>query len=97
MTTSISDPREAIRRKAAELGFDICGFADVSAPWPAGARLQAFVEAGQLRRHEKTHTDAKPFKCEIEPCTFSTNRWSPSSTTRPVSTRPSVVATVRAW
>ena len=35
---------------------------------------KAFVEAGQLRRHEKTHTDAKPFKCEIEPCTFSTNR-----------------------
>ena len=47
MTTSISDPREAIRRKAVELGFDICGFADVSAPWPAGARLQAFVEAGR--------------------------------------------------
>ena len=47
MTTSISDPREIIRQKAAELGFDICGFADCAAPWPAGARLEAFVEAGR--------------------------------------------------
>ena len=47
MTTSISDPREIIRQKAAEIGFDICGFADCAAPWPAGARLEAFVEAGR--------------------------------------------------
>jgi hypothetical protein len=35
---------------------------------------KAFVEAGQLRRHEKTHTDAKPFRCEIDRCTFGSNR-----------------------
>jgi len=47
MTTSISDPRAAIRQKAADLGFDICGFASASAPWPAGAQLETFVEAGR--------------------------------------------------
>lgn len=51
MTTSTSDPRpdlrDAIRRRAADLGFDACRFTGVTAPWPATARLEAFLEAGQ--------------------------------------------------
>ncbi|MFM8374998.1 MAG: epoxyqueuosine reductase, partial [Phenylobacterium sp.] len=51
MTTSISDPgrdlRDAIRRRAADLGFDACRFTGVTAPWPATARLEAFLEAGR--------------------------------------------------
>ena len=50
MTTSISDPgpdfRDAIRRRAAELGFDACRFTGVTAPWPAAARLEEFLGAG---------------------------------------------------
>ncbi len=46
MTTSISDPRSAIRDKAAELGFDVCGFAAADAPWAAAGRLEAFITAG---------------------------------------------------
>ncbi len=52
MTTSTSDragtstPR---RRSGAglALGFDVCGFASVADPWPAAARLEAFVAAGR--------------------------------------------------
>ena len=44
MTTSTS---ELIRARAAELGFDACRFAEVESPWPAGARLAAFVETGR--------------------------------------------------
>jgi epoxyqueuosine reductase len=40
-------PRDRIRAKAAELGFDACGFASVEAPWPASARLQAYVAEGR--------------------------------------------------
>lgn len=47
MTISISDAPSAIRAKAAELGFDVCGFASARAPWAAGARLQAFIDAGR--------------------------------------------------
>ena len=51
MTISTSDPRpdprEAIRRRAAELGFDACRFTGVETPWPATARLEAFLEAGR--------------------------------------------------
>ena len=35
---------------------------------------KAFVEAGQLRRHERTHDQSKPFSCEEEGCNFSTKR-----------------------
>ena len=34
-----SDPKTAIRAKAAELGFDAVGFARADLPWGAGARL----------------------------------------------------------
>ncbi len=44
MTTSTSD---LIRARAAELGFDACRIASADAPWPAGARLAQFVEAGR--------------------------------------------------
>jgi epoxyqueuosine reductase len=48
MTTSTSeDLKAAIRDKAAELGFDLCGFARVDQPWEAGERLQAFVAEGR--------------------------------------------------
>jgi epoxyqueuosine reductase len=44
MTTSIS---EALAARAAELGFTACAVASASEPWPAGARLSEFVEAGR--------------------------------------------------
>ncbi len=48
MTTSISDPIETrLRGHAAGLGFDVCGFADVEADWPQGARLAEFVAEGR--------------------------------------------------
>ncbi len=48
MTTSTSeDPREAIRAAAQRLGFEVCGFASAAEPWPAAARLAAFVAAGR--------------------------------------------------
>jgi epoxyqueuosine reductase len=48
MTTSTSEPIEArIRAEATRLGFDLCRFASAAEPWPAGARLAAFVEQGR--------------------------------------------------
>ena len=47
MTTSTSDPKALIRREAAALGFDACGFASAADAWPAGARLEAFVAEGR--------------------------------------------------
>ncbi|MFN3815266.1 tRNA epoxyqueuosine(34) reductase QueG [Brevundimonas sp.] len=41
------DPRDEIRRRAADLGFDVCRFASASAPWSAGERLAHFVEQGR--------------------------------------------------
>jgi epoxyqueuosine reductase len=36
-----------IKTKASELGFDVCGLASVSDPWPAGARLAEFIDQGR--------------------------------------------------
>jgi epoxyqueuosine reductase len=48
MTTSTSDDvRAGVREAAQALGFDACGFASVTAPWPASARLAEFVAAGR--------------------------------------------------
>ena len=49
MTTSTSEPvdKALIRRCAADVGFDACGFASAEAPWPAGARLAQFVAEGR--------------------------------------------------
>jgi len=44
---SRADPRQALRQRARDQGFDVCRFADVTEQWPAGARLEAFVEAGR--------------------------------------------------
>ena len=46
MTISTSDPNanELIRARAAELGFDVCRFADARAKWAASDRLAEFVE-----------------------------------------------------
>ena len=42
MTISIS---EQIRAHALELGFDVCRFTRIGAPWPASARLNEFLSA----------------------------------------------------
>ena len=42
-----ADARDFIRKKAAELGFDVCRFASAAEPWSAGERLAHFVEAGR--------------------------------------------------
>ena len=47
MTISTSDITDQIRSRALDLGFDICGFASVRDPWPAGSRLFSFLEAGR--------------------------------------------------
>lgn len=50
MTISISDPRgraDAVREKAAALGFDACGVAPAAAPGERAARLQAFLADGR--------------------------------------------------
>ncbi|HRD29179.1 MAG TPA: tRNA epoxyqueuosine(34) reductase QueG, partial [Caulobacter sp.] len=47
MTILISDAQKTrIRHGALALGFDVCGFASAADPWPAGARLEAFVAEG---------------------------------------------------
>jgi epoxyqueuosine reductase len=47
VTTPTPDPRDLIRAEALALGFDAVGFASAADPWPAGARLAEFVEAGR--------------------------------------------------
>lgn len=48
MTTWTSDdPKGAIRAAAAALGFDACGFASATDPWPAAGRLETFVAKGR--------------------------------------------------
>ncbi|HEY5107206.1 MAG TPA: tRNA epoxyqueuosine(34) reductase QueG [Caulobacteraceae bacterium] len=48
MTTSISErPRQAITERARTLGFEVCRFAGVEAPWPASDRLARFIAAGR--------------------------------------------------
>jgi len=49
-----------IRSRAAALGFDVCGFASATAPWPAGERLAAFLAAGRHGDMEwMAHTQAR--------------------------------------
>jgi epoxyqueuosine reductase len=48
MPISTSEALKArIRDQALRLGFDACGFASAEDPWPAGARLQAFIDEGR--------------------------------------------------
>ena len=48
MTTSTSEPpEELIRAEAQRLGFDVCRFTGVEAPWPASGRLAEFIDAGR--------------------------------------------------
>ena len=48
MTTSTSDAAKGlIRSLSVKAGFDICGFASASAPWPNTARLAEFVADGR--------------------------------------------------
>jgi epoxyqueuosine reductase len=39
--------KDQIRARARSLGFDVCGFASVEAPWPASERLQTYVAEGR--------------------------------------------------
>jgi epoxyqueuosine reductase len=46
----MSDPAaltEALKARAAALGFSACGVADAAQPWPAAARLAEFLAAGR--------------------------------------------------
>jgi epoxyqueuosine reductase len=48
MTTSISRPaKDLIRSWSETAGFDVCGFASATEPWPNTARLAEFVEDGR--------------------------------------------------
>ena len=42
-----ADAKELIRQEAHALGFEAFGVADVTQPWPAGARLAEFVAEGR--------------------------------------------------
>ena len=42
-----ADPRDRIRARAAQQGFDLCRFASASDPWASGERLRDFVQAGR--------------------------------------------------
>ena len=46
-TSTSDDSKRLIRDRAEALGFDAVGFASASQPWPAGARLAEFVQAGR--------------------------------------------------
>ena len=48
MRISTSDSiGDRVRGKAIALGFDVCGFASVEAPWPAAGRLEEYVALGR--------------------------------------------------
>ena len=47
ISTSSSNPTEAIRAEALRLGFDVCGFASATAPWAASDHLAEFVAKGR--------------------------------------------------
>ena len=47
MATSPNPLIDQLRAQAASLGFDACRFASAADAWHAGARLQAFVDAGR--------------------------------------------------
>jgi epoxyqueuosine reductase len=48
MTTSTSEDRKGlIRAKSRALGFDVCGFASATDPWPASGRLETFIAEGR--------------------------------------------------
>ncbi|MEL6258781.1 MAG: QueG-associated DUF1730 domain-containing protein, partial [Pseudomonadota bacterium] len=38
---------DALKQRAEALGFDVCRIADVTAPWPASERLEAFIADGR--------------------------------------------------
>ena len=60
------DIKTVIRAEALKRGFDVCGFARADAPWLAGERLSAFVEAGRhgtmdwmaVTRDRRSHPNA---------------------------------------
>jgi len=44
---AVTSLEHRIKSKALDLGFDVCGLASVSNPWPAGARLAEFIDQGR--------------------------------------------------
>jgi len=69
----MSDPRDHIRKLAADLGFGLCRFASASAPWSAGERLAHFVEAGR-------HGDMAWMETTLERRAHPTAMWSEART-----------------
>ena len=67
------DPRDHIRERAAQLGFDACRFADAAAPWEAGGRLSRFVEQGR-------HGDMGWMEPTLERRSHPTAMWSDART-----------------
>ncbi len=55
--TSARANTDALKAQARALGFDAIGVADVTAPWPAGARLEEFLAA--QRHGEMSWIDAE--------------------------------------
>ncbi|WGM32044.1 tRNA epoxyqueuosine(34) reductase QueG [Brevundimonas sp. NIBR11] len=64
----MSDLRDILRTKAAELGFSACRFASASEPWSAGERLAHFVEAGR-------HGDMQWMETTLERRAHPTAMW----------------------
>ena len=52
---------DALKQEAARLGFEVCRIADATAPWPAEARLRAFLEDGRHGTMDwmATHADRR--------------------------------------
>ncbi|RZJ87787.1 MAG: tRNA epoxyqueuosine(34) reductase QueG, partial [Brevundimonas sp.] len=70
MSTPLKDE---IRRRAQALGFDACRFASAAEPWAAGARLEAFVEAGR-------HGDMGWMETTLERRSHPTAMWAEART-----------------
>ena len=69
----MSDLRDTLRLKAAELGFGVCRFASASEPWTAGERLAHFVEAGR-------HGDMQWMETTLERRVHPTAMWDGAKT-----------------
>ena len=67
------DARDAIRRRAAELGFDVCRFASAAEPWSAGERLVHFVGQGR-------HGDMAWMETTLERRAHPTAMWAEART-----------------
>jgi len=69
----VTDLRDILRAKAAELGFGVCRFASASEPWTAGEKLAHFVEAGR-------HGDMQWMETTLERRSHPTAMWDGAKT-----------------